>query len=384
MNTKIRLILCGLALGVPAAALLRADPGSTKTVGRVLILEGDRTLEGEIQREGEDYLIRRPVGEVWISGEKVRKLCANWQEAYAYVRSQANLGDPDERIRLLHWCQLHNLRKEALAEATAAVELRPGDAEARRLKKSLRRTLAEARVNSPRKPAHAPVAPVKALAPVDLSAESMSGFTTLVQPILMNACANCHTGRRTTSFQLRRAYAGVTLGRLATQQNLAAVVAQIDRERPQLSPLLVKAVSTHGGANQAPLKGGRQTPAFRHLEEWVETTLADNPQLLEEAKAERSAGQGEKHVVRTSDRHDAREDTEQVGSFQPAVPAYPGEPTTAPIVAMTGPALRAAAKTASTPPPQAKPMVLTPPKRPPTPVDPFDPLIFNREMHPEK
>ena len=35
----------------------------------------------------------------------------------------SNLSDPDERLRLAHWCQLNNLRKQALEEVSAAVQL---------------------------------------------------------------------------------------------------------------------------------------------------------------------------------------------------------------------------------------------------------------------
>lgn len=381
MNTKIGFLLCGLALVVPASEGLGvAESAPDRTTGRVLLLEGDRALEGQIQREGEDYLIRRAVGELWVSGDKVRRLCAGWQEAYAYVRSQANLGDPDERLRLARWCQLHGLRKEALAEATAAAQLRPADAEARRLQGLLRRALVSGK---PSKPVRScgDVAPAKrALTPVDLNADAMGGFTTRVQPILMNACAACHAGNRSGSFQLLRAYPGGSLSRRATQYNLAAVVAQIDRERPHLSPLLIKAISIHGGANQAPLKG-RQAVAFRNLDDWVEKTLADNPQLQEEparASADRSAGKAP--TVR-SKRPVIHDPTEEVGSYQLAVPVNPAEAGAPSVVAMTGPT--PAGREAGAGQPKARPQ--SAPKPPPVPPrDPFDPVIFNGEMHPDK
>jgi hypothetical protein len=384
MITKIRLMLCGLALTVLAGAVLRADPGPARTTGRILLLEGDRTLEGEIQREGQDYLVRRPVGELWVSGDRVLRLCATWREAYAYVRSQANLGDPDERLRLAHWCQLHGLRKGALAEATAAVQLRPGDTEARRLQSLLRRATAAAKHQRPAKPARQAAAAIRPLAPVDLSSDSLCGFTTRVQPILMNACASCHVGDRGGSFQLMRAYADGTMARRVTQHNLAAVMAQVDKERPQVSPLLVKAVSMHGGAAQAPLKS-RQTPAFRHLEEWIEQTLADNPYLLEEpARAAKTSSGETGPVARRAGPRKPSESTEEVGVFQPAVSADGPDPGAAPVVAVTGPALKPNRKASGTAHPARQTPAAGPPKPRPAPADPFDPLIFNQQMHPEK
>jgi hypothetical protein len=254
---------------------------ATRTTGRVLVLVNERTLEGEIQREGDEYCVRRTSGEVWVPGSKVLCLCRTWDEAHAYLRTQANLRDADERMRLAHWCQLHGLRKQALAEVDAAVDLRPDDQEACRLQRLLRRAVAS---SGQPKPATAPP-PVPALPPslppVDIGQESMTAFIGQVQPILMNACASCHATNRGGAFKLMRSGYGGMLNQRATQFNLSAVMAQIDVNRPRISPLLVKAISSHGSASQAPLRG-RQTAAFQHLEEWVETTLAENPQLVDE------------------------------------------------------------------------------------------------------
>src|SRR5262249_55917330 len=120
--------------------------------------------------------------------------------------------------------------------------------------------------------------------PVDLSTESLALFATRVQPILMNACANCHATGRGGSFKLTRTYQDLGPNRRATQQNLTAVLAQVNLNQPQMSPLLSKAVSQHGDMTQPPLKG-RQAVAYHSLEEWVEKTLADNPHLRQQTAA---------------------------------------------------------------------------------------------------
>src|SRR5215470_1209685 len=149
MKTSIRLGLFALALAAPASIVARAgDPAVSQSKGTVLILDNERTLEGEIQRQGEQYHLRRSLGEVWIPRENVLRVCSSYAEAYEFLRTRSNLKDPDEHLRLAQWCQRHGLRKEALAEVSAAVELRPNHAESRRLLRNLQQsTLLQGRGN---------------------------------------------------------------------------------------------------------------------------------------------------------------------------------------------------------------------------------------------
>jgi hypothetical protein len=414
MTTKRRLTLCGLALIVPAWGLLwAAEEVAPRTTGRVLVLVNDRTLEGDIQREGNEFCVKRAVGESWVPGNRVLRLCGGWEEAYAFLQTQANLRDPDERMRLARWCQLHGLRKQALAEATAAARLRPNDPEAVRMKRLLQRAL-DNRVPlaAPSGVESIPVLP-SSLPPVDISQESMAGFVNHVQPILMNTCARCHATNRGGEFKLLRSYHGGMLNQQATQHNLSAVMAQINVNRPRISPLLVKALSNHGHANQAPLKG-RETPAFRYLEEWVETTLANNPQLVEEPVF----GSNTRNRVAVNARLGPKEsgpEENNTGAVQPVVQIDYRERLGNPVVAMSsrpvgesGPTQQPAALAAAVPAaskPLDPPTLLsprTPAPQPPLtlpsppfeggegrvrgekPPDEFSEQIFNQQWHPEK
>jgi hypothetical protein len=398
MNRTIRTVLCGLALlGLASAVLKATEPAAPRARGSVLVLENERTMEGDIQRVGDDYRIRRSVGEVWVPGAKVLRLCADWVEAYAYLRSRANLGDSDERIRLARWCQLHNLKKEALSEASAAVELRPYSDEARRLQNLLKRAVAAPPTASSAAASQLSAGLAKTGPTIDLSAEAMSAFVTRVQPILMNACASCHVNNRGGKFNLLRCYQGGALNQRATRHNLVAVMAEIDRKRPELSPLLIKAVSGHGKTSAAPLKG-REAPAYRHLQSWVETTLATNPQLGAPAAQTTAAGAipapGQGPATREEKKPTALED---IGTYRPAASAAPDDQAGVPIVAMSGftmrPTVAAASKPDASKPAQptnvseASAVVRPTPKPeappPPEPVDEFDAIIFNRQTQPQ-
>jgi hypothetical protein len=326
--------VCALVFAAPVWLALRAaDPEPQRSAGRVLVLDNERTLEGDIERQGDQYRIRRAVGETWVPGCKVLRLCATREEAYAYLRSRANLGDPDERLRLAQWCQVNGLRDQAIAEVTAAVELRPNHPETGRLLRSLQRSAASATpAKTPGKDAAPPSLP-----PVDLNTDSMSVFVTRVQPVLMNACASCHASGRINTFRLIRAFEGGTANRKTVQQNVATVLAQVNVDRPEVSPLLVKAVSIHGDMVQPPLKG-RQAPAYRVLEDWVQATLASNPQLAQRPAA--------------------------------TVPLVGPEPKGTEPPAAEGTPARAVTSARAPEPPAA-------------PADGFDPAIFNRQAHPE-
>jgi hypothetical protein len=237
------------------------------------------------------------------------------------------------------------MRRQALEEATAALELRPDHVESRRLLCSLQRaaevTAAVTPVKRPEEEERSPNPQ-----PPELSTESLSLFLSRVQPILMNACANCHATGRGGSFKLTRTFEAGVIGRKTTQQNLAAVLAQVNKEVPSASPLLNKAVSIHGKPGdmaQPPLKS-REVAAYRSLEEWVHVTLENASPLRD--KSSPSSG-----TAVVADRTRSGEST---------VPASPAKPETRESGIAT-----------------EVPVSVEP-------VDPFDPLIFNRQMHPKQ
>jgi hypothetical protein len=351
----LRTILGAVALFAAAALCVpAAPPAKQPKTGHILVLDGGRVLEGDIERVGDQFCIRRPSGELWVAGDRVQCLCADLAEAYQFLRAQANLGDADEHLRLARWCQAHNLRREALAEVSAAVELQPDHAESRRLLQRLQRS--DANAPAAVQPAHHEDSE-PAAASIDMNADAMAPFVTRVQPILMNACANCHASGKGGNFKLIRTYDGELTNRRATQQNLAAVLAQLNRDRLQSSPLLAKAVIVHGDAGQPPLKN-RQAPAYRILEEWAQLAMSDLPR-------ETAPPAAEPHAPKES---------------RPAAEPPPSKPlpTTPPESFAAPPAKPPAAPTEP---------AAAPPNKPPTATgsgDPFDPALFNQQMHPDR
>jgi hypothetical protein len=353
------LVLCALALTVPGWTAGRADsPTPAPVTGRLLLLENEHTLEGTIERQGDQYRVRRSVGELWIPSDQVLHLCNNYAEAYTFLRSRANLRDADEHLRLAHWCQMHGLRPQALQEAREAVALRPEHAESRRLLRNLERL-----VTSPptAAAAHSVDEPDGNLPPPPVDNESLSIFITRVQPILMNACANCHATGRGGDFKLVRTYDHSLTNRRSALQNLTAVLAQVNKDRPTTSRLLVKAVSVHGEMAQ-PVFKSHETSACRTLEEWVRSTVEHNPQLRDGSPAPAPAT-----VVSTGTRPTVEFASAKTES-KPAEPA-PQKPS-APVAPAPPPA--------PVKPTEAATPTLT------EPVDAYDPAIFNQQAHPSK
>ncbi len=342
MNTLFRPLL-GLTIFAGAClAPARATEPAPAAAGKVLLLQNESVLEGDIERVGDQYRVRRTVGgETWVPAERALGLCRTLEEAYERVRARANLADPDERLRLAGWCRQYGLRPQALAEVREAVRLRPGHEPSRRLLTNLEQSAWDRRpsaVPPPGKtePASAP--------DVDMTAAALGLFSTRVQPILMNACASCHANGQGGAFKLTRTYGVGTGDRRTMQQNLAAVIGQLNVRQPQASPLLTKAVSVHGPLANAPLRD-RQAPAYRALEEWVGRTLADNPQLQE-----------------------------RLGPPPAAPPPALPKPAPTPVK----PDGRGGEVATPSAPPTPAPAFGNPAEPP----DPFDPAVFNRQAHP--
>jgi hypothetical protein len=368
MKTFVFSILLLGVLAVLGSSLMHAaDPQLPLQKGRVLILNNEYTIEGDIERVGDHYRIRNKLAETCIPAQRALALVASLPDAYAYLRKRINLGDPDERLRLARWCWRNGLQKQGLAELQAAAELRPSHAETRRLlvywqQESAKTTRTAQRAGSvgdgkasgsSAKPADPP--------PIEVTTESLGVFATRVQPILMNTCARCHATGHGGNFHLTQVFENNISNRRTLERNLAAVLTEVDVSQPEASPLLIKAVSDHAHTGQAPLRD-RQSAPYRTLESWVKRTVADNPHLC--SKSDSRQPKSEKSVFPVEEqRAKGGEESEWGAEKLPhtapvSSPVSRGDVKKAPKSAPASPAGASAA-------------------------DPYDPEPFNRKMHPE-
>jgi len=338
MKSTITFLVGVLGLALLGAAQVVAPTPTAPRTGKVLLLDNEKTLEGDIELVGSQYRVRRTIGETYIPATRVLTLAPSLEEAFRFLQRRSNLRDADERIKLADWARQHGLRDFALTEVRAAVALRPDHPPTQRLLQILNES------GSTRQPTTSiGTEPEMPMPTLDLSAEAMTQFTTKVQPILMNACAHCHATGKGGGFKLTRTFEPTSVSRRTLVSNAAAVLAQINLDQPRSSALLSKAVSSHGDMTLAPFQS-RQAAAFRTLEEWVQ--LAAVGHVREPGTAPMPM------PLPTSGEGFASGRTPEVPLASPEIRAVPTMPT---------------------------PTAPTAPLKPPATSDPFDPEGFNRQ-----
>jgi hypothetical protein len=360
MTTLIRLFVCVAVPAIPArtAAQTLEDP-STQPTGRVLLLTNERLLEGEIAQVGEQYRISRDgSGQTWLPRSKAQRLFGSRLEAFQYLRTQANLDDVDERMRLARWCIQYEMWPQALAELEAADQLLPREEQTLRLLAMVERRMQEATLppNLPPEPIRVTISgaePRTAQAGGPGSnAECMIFFARRVQPILMNACARCHVSGKASEFKLTQVFGDAAASGQSSQQNLIAVLGQITAGEFADSPFLRKAVAAHGGAGQPPLRN-RDTPAYRTLEQWVKLAAKQTAKFAPVA-ADGPVSSTEKPMKNIFERVETKLSKSEPTAKKEAQ-AIPKE-----VFARDGS------------------------EKPAGPADEFDPVLFNRRPRPDK
>ena len=345
-------LLAILAASYSAPCVRAEPPAATPTTGHVLVLENDRTLDGSIERIGDQYRIRRNSGETWLPAEPGSRLCESYEDAYQLLRRRSNLDDADEHARLAQWCQQHDLKTQAVAEARIVVAIRPDSPDGKRLLAMLERWSLQSTVTGTPAPAGVHES-ASTLPAVDVEPDSLTEFITHIQPILMNACASCHGAQHAGAFKLIRVTSEGVLSRKHTLQNLSAVMCQVNLQSPELSPVLTKAKLAHGDQTQPPLNTkGQQAIALQTLQDWIKETLGKNPLLPQQLGGSALLA-------------DARPSLVQIKSSGEALAS---EPSPQKFVG---------------PPKDLTPEV-QPPPAPAQPADEFDGTIFNRQFHPGK
>ncbi len=370
------LVLLGV-LALSGASLVRAvEPSPPLKKGKVLILKNEYTMEGEIERIGDSYRVRRKLGEKWVPADSVLALTASLADAYALLHSRINLDDADERLRLARWCRTNGLQHQALVELQAAADLRPDHTETRRLLQYWKQaaTTASAPAKKSATKGSAPGQPSAELPPIEVTTESLGLFATRVQPILMNTCARCHATGRGGQFHLSQVYEDNIGNRQTLERNLAAVLAEVNVNQPEASRLLIKAVSDHAHTGQAPLRD-RQSAPYRTLENWVKLTIADNPQLRDRSAPVGEPPSSSPFANSSASASEPRPKSHEASEWgtDTRLPATP--PSTVSHAGKEKSASKTPAASSSTATGGAAPT--------PTPADPYDPELFNRKAHPE-
>jgi hypothetical protein len=251
---------------------------------QIVVLIDGGILSGRVSRSGERYVLARDKGETFIPVSKVMLVASSLEDAYQQRRQRIVRPTADEHLVLAEWCLRHELMAHAHHELAAARAL---DARHDKLPMLERRLeLANDRLQQHAiAKAHEPssaestetLTSISETSLGELPAGAIEQFTRKVQPVLVNSCTTtgCHRAGGTAGFQLDRALLRGMSNRRSTMNNLAATLALVNRDNPQLSPLLTVPRTTHGGM-KAPVFGPRQEAAYRHLHDWVALVTANS------------------------------------------------------------------------------------------------------------
>ena len=271
---------------VSTARAENATPG-------VLILRNGNVLEGDIQGMGDYYTVASAGGSLRVPAEQVERACRSLAEAYELRRKERTGVSADSHLDLARWCLRHNLLDEAGRElrdartcdanhfALAALDLQLRQmVEIRTIRQSVQATAMSA------KPANDPAPPALNAKPLSSAPEHQSEFVRSVQPMLVHNCATggCHQPRATQRFQLDRWALEGSGDPTLIRRNLEAVLAQIDKEEPDASPLLQYARQVHGNGAMAmrrPLASRQSTL----LLEWINGVVGVEPAAASESAA---------------------------------------------------------------------------------------------------
>jgi len=278
MYQTLRLLSITLAL-CSVLAVGHAEPLQVAPTDGVLLLRNQNVLRGKISRVADHYLVAVPGGEIRVRASEVELFCHDLDEGYRRKRAAMQQGTATEHLALAEWC----IRQELLGYAAREViDARAADPTHPKIILVERRLHRSARVEAtnkidPPSPAATPRATsAKELEKMmrQLPPGVVETFTATVQPLLLNSCstAGCHGRGGNAELHLERV-GSRSISRRMTQRNLYAVIQQIDKDRPEQSPLLIKAGTSHARVNNIqskPLDLGK----YERLAKWIRIVTA--------------------------------------------------------------------------------------------------------------
>jgi hypothetical protein len=380
----IRSHLFAHAILVSFAALCAhgADEFSLKPREGVVLLTNGEIIRGTITAAGDRYDVVGPDSEIRVKRAEVAVVCADLNGCYQFKRQAIEQGRTLDHLELAEWCIKHQLIAHAEEEIQAARASDPSHPRIRLLEPRL----ALAKEKPPSQPPDGGRARNVSGEQLDgmvrnLPHGSVESFTNTIQPMLLNYCAKsgCHGPRGTAQFKLERITPNRLAGRHATQANLQAVLAVIDRSEVAASKLLTAPIRPHGPLKN-PVFTDHEHVQYKQLVQWVYLIAAEKkPAAAEPTLAERTAP-----LLQTVPRPGQPRHATSNGSTKPAqvqaaewAESFPNQKPGAKI----RPAESLSGEPANEQPIEAE-GVQNDTAGAFVPRDPFDPEIFNRRFFP--
>ena len=264
------------------SSLLAAPPNQVADSpdNQVLMVEGNRLIYGRVSEMGDVYHVEQPTGGILvISKETVVFTGRSLSEVYLYLQGQLpRKPTVQQHLDLARWWLTQKLWSEARLELVNALEIDPRREDVRqqlgKLDLLIRRgPEMESSTTKPRRTLEelAARALEESESLAGLSREAGQVFTTKIQPLLLNRCANagCHSPQSPQQFHLQAVRVGNRAHQQITEKNLLAVLEFVDRDNPRQSPLLTTLSNSKGSHGKALFSGRRGEEQLQLIREWV-------------------------------------------------------------------------------------------------------------------
>ena len=237
----------------------------------ILLLNNGHLIEGTITAAGDRYDVVQEDQETRVKRSDVAVVCRNAQECYLHKRRLIEQDRAQDHLELAEWCLRIGLLESAereIDDAKAIDATHPKILLVQRRAKLARENpiVAEPVVGGDK---------ILSGEHLDRMARnlppgSMQMYTDTIQPLLLNSCTKggCHSPQSKSELRLERISISKTSGRRPTQRNLQAVLAMVDRARPEESKLLQAPIRPHGAGN-VPIFTDREQSQYKQLVQWV-------------------------------------------------------------------------------------------------------------------
>lgn len=287
-----------LTIWVICATLGWTEDVARQSAPGVLLLEGNRVIQGRIKPQGETYAVEQAAGVLIVSRDQVRFVGTDLHSVYIHLQDGLpKKPGADDHLDLARWCLNYKLYSAARFEFQAALDVEPGRDDIRRnltkLDTLLQRPPREPEKVKPETPAERLA---KGTAGYNLDVETLGGlsrdagreFTRRIQPILMHSCtrSGCHGPRTDNAFKLDLVRQGSIASRSTTEKNLLSLLEYVDRDSPKQSELWKLLKSNHGAAGQSIFIGAKGSEQLKVFQNWIVSLgrETDDPPELTKSK----------------------------------------------------------------------------------------------------
>lgn len=248
---------------------------------KLIVTTLGRLVEGKITHNATGYVVDVRGGSMLVPFQLVKFTADSRHDAYLKYRKLMPEETSGNHVVLAKWCLQYNLANDAIHELKQALYLDENNRDAAKLLVYLEEKKKRGQPNVFSQVAQKTESPLKqAVSLQGLSPESIGEYNSAIQPVLMNNCAKagCHHSQATNNLQLQYVRLTGYGNRIASSENLAKVLEQIDVSDPRQSPLLLKARSNHGAARNTLVHAPQGKEILNRIEAWVIKTSQElNP-----------------------------------------------------------------------------------------------------------